>query len=249
MSVDAWRKRLRDVQGLWPELTVTKRRQDVVANRVRSGGGEQPLVFRRTVFELMCDIEVLLREMCVTYARKSRSTPRFMGVGEMVSVLLAHVGWVDRHAGSGEWAARLDDFIWQAWQAIDRPPDLIRLGVCGQECAGGVTCEGELWHEPGDKAVQCPQCLVVVDVAERRDAYLRRAAAYRAPLAVVVKTLQASGVRVSLTQARQWAARRDRAGHRLLEPATVRADGTQLFALGDVLRVCDTRKSGKVRGA
>lgn len=241
--VDEWRALLSRLPALWQELHVTKCRQDVIANRSASAVSSSPLVFRVDASEVQWRIRDLLQTIASRYDMQAGQVIRYRQPGELMVLLARHVAWVAKHADAEVWMDELSALDRQGWQVVNRPPDLIRLGVCGAALDDGFTCQAELWHEPGQTAVECPMCSTVTDVAHRKDQDLARAARYRAPLSVVVEALAATGVPVRLEQARKWTQRRDRHGRALLEPATTRADGTKLYEVGEVLRVATSRRA------
>lgn len=246
MSVDEWRKRLADLQDLWAELEVTQCRQDVM---VRQSGSstESPLVMRLDATDVMWRIRDTLQTVASVYDIEAGQRIRYRDARELMHVLTLHAGWVDRHSGSPEWMDTLSGLARAGWQVVDRPPDMVRLGLCGGRTEDGEECRAEVWHEQGAERVQCQVCGATHDVGVRKDQDLSRAARFRAPLSVVVSVLASSGVRVTEAQARKWVQRRDSRGRPILEHASVRSDGVRLYELGSVLHLCGSRRTNANR--
>ena len=245
VAVDEWKGLLFGEVGLvalWPQLHVTKCRTDVMARRSSSAGQSSPLVFRVDAAEVMWRIRDVLQSIAVTYDREAGAAVRFRSTAELFLVVAGNLSWVDRHSGSEEWLADLRGQVDRGWSGVDRPPNLVRLGLCGARLEDGGECPAELWHEPDAEVVQCPMCGAVVDVRRRRDEHLLRASAFRAPLSVVVEALAASGMRITVDQARKWTRREDKHGRPQLAHAAVRSDGVRLYEVGAVVRASNARR-------
>lgn len=244
MSVDSWRSALRTIPTLWPELHVTKCRQDVMTRHSGSASGGAPIVYRFEAAEVQDAIRGLLQSILITFDRESGGAFRYRSMSDLILDCTRNASWIDRHAGSEEWFATLRDLIADGWRAVDRPPDLIRVGLCEAPLADShETCTAELWSEPEQLAMTCPLCGAAVDVAGRRDASINRVAAARVPLSIAVKTLSDAGVKVTLEQARNWTKRKDKHGRLLLTHVAERKDRTRLYRLGDVQELASRRRT------
>ena len=235
VTVGQWRSLVRQVPSIWDQLEITKRKQTSARARGGAGRADHLWVMRYEAADLMWQIEALLRTICTVYFRESSQPIRFLQVAEMVARLDEHASWVVNHSEGESWSASLARLIDAAWAEIDNPPDLIRIGECGALRADGSVCASDLWHEAGQEVVQCKVCGAVVQVRERRDQALARAADFKAPLSTVVQALQKSGVRVTMAQARSWTQRRGKKDRRL-NHVDVNHDGVRLYTVGDVMK-------------
>lgn len=216
---------------LWDELTITLTRQDVIGGDGGRRSAETSLAFKANASEAMWVLASTLGsvagDLADTLGMQFPLNPvRWLGAN------------VDKLAGTSE-AGRLVDEVRSAcrlaWATIDRPPELLFAGPCRTE-----GCETTMKAKPGDVHVECPECGVVYEVAERRQWMILAAAGRR-----VTKTQALSWVSLLMDRQipdgtwRQWRSRGRLRVHALT------AEGAELFRFGDVRDLAITWMSRK----
>lgn len=148
--------------------------------------------------------------------------------------LVGSMTWL---AGHPEFAEELIGLHGRIVAAVDRPPDLVYLGVCSA-VRDGQECPEDLYAEWGAPVAKCRACGRQHDVRQRRDVLLAAIADQLAAATDIARGLSGLDMNVTAERIRQWKAR-----GRIIERGP-NYQGQPLFRVGDVLDllVTDNRK-------
>jgi hypothetical protein len=142
--------------------------------------------------------------------------------------LLAAVPWFRVHPDGAVLAAELASLHARVLEAVDRPPDMVYLGVCSAVLRGGE-CPEDIYSEWGEAYVRCRRCRTDHDVQARRDMLLSVIADQLATGPDIARGLSGLDMAVTPERIRQWKHRKR---------IVVRAPnhhGDPMYRVGDVI--------------
>jgi hypothetical protein len=227
ICVQALEQDLGSVPALLDELTITTCRLDHLGVSER-GAGEQALPFKAHASEA-ADV---LRNTIGTWARDLADRVGVTPPATHAAAarwMLRYVQSLTMHPAAGEACDEIASAVRLAYEAIDRPPDLLAAGKCGFEYLPGWTCERRLYVQPDHATVKCPDCGTRHDVAARREWMADYVAEMRVTKTVALGWMERLlGRRIPDPTWRSWIYRRR------LTVATVSPAGHELFRFGTV---------------
>jgi hypothetical protein len=134
-------------------------------------------------------------------------------LGALSSLLLAHIEWFRHQPFAGVAVIELKEACWRAWNACDRPADLVYAGPCDSKGEfGDEPCLQSLYARVGAKTVEC-DCGLSWDVQGRRDFMLEAAQDTLVTAAELSRFLTVYGEPVTGERVRKWAQRGQLAQH------------------------------------
>lgn len=120
--------------------------------------------------------------------------------------LLARVERLAMHHAAGEAVDVICSAVRSAIRLVDRPPDLLFAGQCGNVLDGQV-CETGLYARPDAARVRCHGCDRIYDMADRRADMLDAVEGMLFRAADMAHVLTSLGWPCTQGQIRQWASR------------------------------------------
>lgn len=116
--------------------------------------------------------------------------------------LRANLRHITRHDWAGDMLDELQRAHRRVIQAIDTAPDYRTYGPCHIE-----GCPGLIRGKMGDVLARCRTCHEPYDATELRDNALANAWEESAPLASVIRALNATGIKIKYDRAKKWVER------------------------------------------
>lgn len=150
---------LASVPALIDDLHTTMTRQDRIGATGGRRGGETALPWKETAAETLW----VLINTVVTWAREIDTEPVPDAPIGAARWLLAHVQDIARHPSAGQVVDEVAAAVRRAYEVIDRPPDLLLAGQCGER-----DCNEYLYAGVSATATRCRGCGAEHSVAERR---------------------------------------------------------------------------------
>ena len=116
--------------------------------------------------------------------------------------LRANLRHITHHDWAGDMLSELQHAHRRVLQAIDTAPDWRTYGPCHIE-----GCPGLIRGQVGDVLARCRTCHEPYDATELRDNALANAWEESAPLASVIRALNATGIKIKYDRAKKWVER------------------------------------------
>ncbi len=168
----------------------------------------------------------------------ARVTPT---VAAMTAYLRRHRTWFVGTLMGAEAVTRFEVLRADALRVVDRPPDLVYLGICSHPAKEGKPfevrrhgrvvryneCPEDIYADADATVIDCPRCKTTHSVEHRRDVLLVALNDQLAAAADIARGLPALGLAVTAERIRQWKAR-----GRLVDRGP---DGRPLYRVGDVI--------------
>jgi hypothetical protein len=110
---------------------------------------------------------------------------------------------------AGRAHAEILGVIRRARITVDRPPELVTYGVCGNEDGDRAACAEYLYALPKDVEVKCRRCKTIYDVKVRKAWMLTYVADMFGTTSEVSTYLRLAGIKISGDAVRALARRRD----------------------------------------
>lgn len=140
---------------------------------------------------------------------------------EPVAYLRMSVGAILRFEWAGDLTNELDDALKGVLRAVDIPPEIRTLGPCGtDQCPGVIRCPKD------SKIARCRECGERYDVNAMQAWKISEAWEVSAPLAHIVKALNAAAHPIKQATARKW-----------VERGKLKPNDSGMFTMADVYRV------------
>lgn len=149
-------------------------------------------------------------------------------VQAMSAHLLRYLGWFRTNPAGPAAVTQFRDLRKRALAVVDRPPDLIYLGICSWETSTGE-CPQDLYAEWGNPVTRCRGCGNEHDVRNRQSVLLNAVRDQLATAADISRGLAGLDMKITAERIRQWKAR-----HRIEERST-NYHGHPLYRVGDVI--------------
>lgn len=187
-------RKLGDCAALADELNTTLSRQDkcrgAAVGYVSNGGDERPIPVNIGAM----DAGLMLRDRLGLWARdlwetngipdEDGSLPPINVTNDIVSIsrwLMRHPLWIALHPAADDLFDEVSETIRLAWKSVDTAPGKVYIGQCStvtEQWWGdeeprpegpAPACFEELYAREGDWEKQCPVCMTIHDVTERRE--------------------------------------------------------------------------------
>lgn len=146
----------------------------------------------------------------------------------MSAALLRALPYFQSNPAGAEAHAALVPLRTTALKAVDRPPDLVYLGVCSV-LVEGVECPEDLYAEWGKPLTRCRKCKTNHDVDDRRSVLIVAVKDQLATASDIARGLSGIGMNVTSERIRQWKKR-----GRIVERGPGYG-GNPLYRVGDVI--------------
>lgn len=128
----------------------------------------------------------------------------------------------------------------RACTVVDRPPDLVTYGVCGNPGNDQAECTEYLYALPADVEVSCRRCKTVYDVRERRKWMLDYVSGMFGTTSEVSAYLTLAGMKISVDAVRALARR-----HKSIQPVgmapSASGKAVPLYRFSDVIAAISVR--------
>jgi hypothetical protein len=154
---------------------------------------------------------------------------------EVARWLLRNLVALRTHPDAALGFRELTNTIGAARAVVDRPPDLLAYGICGNN-----ECPAFLYAAPGKKIIVCKKCRAEHQASDRREWMLNYVRARWGPASEVATYLRAAGVKVTAERIRKM-------GERGRIPVDSKASPNR-YRVGDVLDAMATNYPGARRG-
>lgn len=176
----ALRRDLGDIPALIDDLHVTLSRQDVLGSSSGRRASESSLPWKEAASEALW----VLINTVMSAARDvyDPGVPFPDAPAAAARWLLASTHVVIASPEGGRIVDELSAAVAKAYDAIDRQPDLLVAGQCGQD-----GCEEYLYARPDAKTTTCRACETVHEVAERRAWMVNYAAEMQLPAVLALQ--------------------------------------------------------------
>jgi hypothetical protein len=159
ICVQQLRRDLGGVPALIEDLHTTLSRQDKLGASGGRRGGETALPFKPTASEALW----VLINTVVVWARSLDTQPVPDAPAAAARWLLLNVNTAAAHPDAGQLVDEIASAVQKAYDVIDRPPDLLLAGQCGDE-----GCDEYLYANPDATYATCRGCGAEHSVEERR---------------------------------------------------------------------------------
>lgn len=154
----------------------------------------------------------------------------------MAQWLIKRLPAIRQHGAGAEGVRDIGAAVRHGWDACDRVPPHIPLGLCGAETDPGIYCPEQLHARPDAVTVECRRCGDRTPVAERHDVMMQRAQAWLGTATELAEALKVLGIETSAAAIRGYAHRK-----RIRSKGRDRA-GDPMYRLGDVLKALARRR-------
>lgn len=173
--LQALRRDLGDVPALIDDLHTTLSRQDVVGAFSGRRASETSLPWKETASEALW----VLIDTVMTWTRELQDTDAAPFPDAPVAAarwLLTNSSHIASREQAGQLVDELGSAVAKAYEAIDRPPELLIAGQCGRN-----GCAEYLYARPDSKTTNCRGCDTEHQVDERRAWMVNYAAEMQLP--------------------------------------------------------------------
>ena len=231
ICIQALSRDLGDIPALIEDLHITLTRQDVLGAGSGRRAAETSLPWKDAASEALW----VLTNVVMSWTRELQDPDS----APFPDAPIAGARWLlsnVQHAASRDFAGQLVDEIAsavaRAYEVIDRPPDLLLAGQCGND-----GCEEYLYARPDAKTTTCRACEMVHEVEERRQWLVAYASEMQLPAATCLSWVRLlMGKTIPRGTWDRWVhyGRNPQAGRRGLAVAALDHAGQPLYRFGDV---------------
>ncbi|SEB43395.1 hypothetical protein SAMN04489727_1709 [Amycolatopsis tolypomycina] len=206
-----------------------------------SGHSRFEIDFHAKAAELKVTIDGLLITWAVDVARRNGRELAATTVRGAAAWLAKEPALIAAHPDAAKLADQLRKVVRSAWRVVDRDPDAVYLGQCGNllpsEDGEPVVCPADMYVPPGLEVVQCRACGAVWDVRPRRDHLLSHVDDQLATPPEIARALSAVGQPVTVDQIYGHIHRQHLTRH---PPHPLDKRARPRYRVGDVRAILDT---------
>lgn len=224
------RVELREIPAIRAQLDVALSRQSAMGRAEGGRSAETPMPYGVAASDAGRALDRALVDAC-------RRLDPFLGpecwtVSQPHRLLLARIEELRHHSEASTMHSRIVEAVVNARTAIDRRPDRVYVGTCGND-EGREACTAELYVEAGEAYVICPACRRHWDVEDRRRILLAAVEDRLAHASLLAAAVTHLGQPIKADTIRKWA----NGKRKRLTRAGVNEDGRPLYRVGDVLDI------------
>lgn len=161
------RRDLGDIPALIEDLHTTLSRQDRVGASSGRRGSETSLPWKQQASEALW----VLAHTVTAWVREFQDAdePPFPDAPAAAARwLLTHIDVVSGRPEAGQVVDECASMVHLAYEVIDRPPELLLAGQCGEDLEDGGECDAYLYARPEARTVTCRACGAERSVEDRR---------------------------------------------------------------------------------
>lgn len=158
------RRDLGDIPALIEDLHTTLSRQDRVGASAGRRASETALPWKQAASEALW----VLTNTVTNWWREFDDQPVPDAPIAAARWLLSHTDIVAGHPEAGQVVDECGAMVQLAYEVIDRPPELLLAGQCGEQLEDGGECVAYLYARPDARTVTCRTCGAERSVEDRR---------------------------------------------------------------------------------